>query len=190
DNPALPSSWSPDGKLVAFDQVGGQNKNGALWLLPLSGEHKAYRLHPAAEANETNGSFSPDGRWFSYQSNESGQDEVYVVPFPGPGGRWQISQGASGGGWHGKSQISWTTPEWRVMVATVNTMGQDLKLGPPQPLFGGKTLPEMMGANPGVGLSGDFTREGKRMLLAIPVTEHAANPFLTLVSNWTAELKK
>ncbi|HEY6291405.1 MAG TPA: protein kinase, partial [Terriglobia bacterium] len=191
DNPALPSSWSPDGKLVAFDQVGGQNKSGALWLLPLSGDHKAYRLHPAAEASETNGSFSPDGRWFSYQSNESGQDELYVVPFPGPGGRWQISQaGTNGGGWNGKNQMLWTTAELRVMVATVNTVGQDLKVGPSQPLFGGKTLPEIMGATPSVGVSLDSTRDGKRMLLAIPVTEHPTNPFLTLVSNWTAELKK
>jgi eukaryotic-like serine/threonine-protein kinase len=190
DNQALPSSWSPDGRLVAFYEVGGQNKNGALWLLPLSGERKAYRLHPASEANEINGSFSPDGHWFSYESNESGQDEVYVVPFPGPGGRWQITQGGANGGWNGKNQIVWTTTDLRMMVATVTTMGADLKVGPPQPLFGGKTLPQLMGANPSVGLSADFTHDGKRMLMAIPVTEHVANPFLTLVSNWTAELKK
>ncbi len=35
--------------------------------------------------------FSPDGRWLAYQSDESGQLEIYVRPFPGPGGKWQIS---------------------------------------------------------------------------------------------------
>ncbi len=40
---------------------------------------------------EGSGQFSPDGRWVAYQSNESGRSEVYVAPFPGPGGRWRIS---------------------------------------------------------------------------------------------------
>ena len=40
--------------------------------------------------------FSPDGRWLAYMSNESGRYEVYVRPFPGPGGKWQIS--TEGGG--------------------------------------------------------------------------------------------
>ena len=35
--------------------------------------------------------FSPDGRWLAYQSNESGTYEIYVRPFPGPGGKWQVS---------------------------------------------------------------------------------------------------
>ena len=37
--------------------------------------------------------FSPDGRWLAYHSNKSGRTEVYVHPFPGPGGKWQISTG-------------------------------------------------------------------------------------------------
>jgi len=42
-------------------------------------------------ATERQGNFSPDGRWMTYSSNESGRSEIYVEPVPGPGGRWQIS---------------------------------------------------------------------------------------------------
>ena len=44
-------------------------------------------------AQEREPMFSPDGRWLAYVSNESGRDEVYVRPFPGPGGKWLISTG-------------------------------------------------------------------------------------------------
>jgi WD40-like Beta Propeller Repeat len=45
--------------------------------------------------NERDGVFSPDGRWIAYTSNESGTRELYVRPFPGPGGKWQISDGGA-----------------------------------------------------------------------------------------------
>jgi eukaryotic-like serine/threonine-protein kinase len=61
-----------------------------LWLLSLTGDHdlQVYKKTPATERQ---GSFSPDGHWLAYASNESGRSEVYVQPAPGPGGRWQIS---------------------------------------------------------------------------------------------------
>ena len=61
-----------------------------LWLMSLAGDHlmQVYKKTPSAERQ---GSFSPDGRWLAYASNESSRSEVYVQPAPGPGGRWQIS---------------------------------------------------------------------------------------------------
>jgi len=191
DYSLLPTSWSPDGKLVAFYEVGGPNKNGVLWMLPTEGEHKVYRLHPTAEADERNGVFSPDGRWFCYESSESGRLELYVVPFPGPGGKWQITQGGGGGGgWIGPNQIGWGTPELQLMASTLTTNGSDLKIGPPRPFFGGKTIPQLLGVNQVSGLAMDFTRDGKRVLIAVPIAGQTASSSLTLVSNWTAELKK
>ncbi|HXZ27290.1 MAG TPA: protein kinase, partial [Terriglobales bacterium] len=177
-----PSGWSPDGKLLAFDQLGGQNKNGALWILPMTGERKPYRLHPAATANENGAAFSPDGKWLSYQSDESGVNETYIVPFPGPGGKWQVTQGGGGGGWLGKDRFVWVTPELKLMALKISAKGADLQIGPPQPLFGGRTLPQ-------VGPT-DSTRDGKRLLASMPAGEHGANPSLVLVSHWMAELKK
>jgi Tol biopolymer transport system component len=182
DDLMLPTSWSPDGRLLAFDGVGGQNKNGVLWLLPMTGEHKPYRLHPAAETNERNGAFSQDGRWFLYQSDESGLSELYVVPFPGPGGKWQITQGGATGGWLGKDQILWTTSELRALVTSVKAKGADLEIGAPRPAAGGNALPQVAGA--------DTTHDGKRILAAMPVVERGASPSLILVSHWAAEMKK
>ncbi|MDD5543056.1 MAG: protein kinase [Acidobacteriia bacterium] len=182
DDLILPTSWSPDGKLLAFDSVGGQNKNGALWILPMTGEQKPYRLHPTTENNERTGFFSHDGKWFCYESDESGRNEVYVVPFPGPGGKWQITQGGGTGRWLGSDQILWVTAEQRAMATSVKAKGADLEIGSARPLFGGKPLPQTAGA--------DFTQDGKRILTGLQVVEHAANPSLILVDHWTAELRK
>jgi eukaryotic-like serine/threonine-protein kinase len=97
--------------------------------------------------------FSPDGKWLAYTSNESGQNEVYVRPFPGPGGKWQISTGG------GRNPVwSRTRPELfyaregavvltstlglpasqsdqrRIMVATYASEGDSFRAGRPQQL--------------------------------------------------------
>ena len=59
-------------------------------VLPMSGDPTP-RPFLQTSANEQNGKFSPDGRWVAFTSDESGREEVYVVPFPGPGGRSLIS---------------------------------------------------------------------------------------------------
>jgi len=97
-NIQVPGSWSPDGKTLAFFQsnpgtgfdvmtmsMEGNEKSG--WK---PGEPKPFANTPFVEVLPA---FSPDGRWIAYTSNESGNFEVYVRPFPGPGGRWQISTG-------------------------------------------------------------------------------------------------
>jgi Tol biopolymer transport system component len=66
------------------------------WILPLEGKHEPREF---AKTGSLQGAarFSPDGHWIAYASNESGRSEVYVEPFPGPGGKWQIS--TEGGNW-------------------------------------------------------------------------------------------
>src|SRR5262249_5687771 len=83
-----PSSWSRDGKWLAFTEAGTPSTGRDIWMLPLAGEARVFLRTPA---NEDNGVFSPDGQWLAYESNESGRFEVYVRPFPGPGGKLQIS---------------------------------------------------------------------------------------------------
>jgi Tol biopolymer transport system component len=66
-------------------------------LLPLKGERHPQPL-VKTDFREMNAEISPDSRWLAYQSNESGRDEIYVVPFPNvTAGKWQVS--ASGGMW-------------------------------------------------------------------------------------------
>ena len=78
--------------------------------------------------------FSPDGRWLAYQSNESGNNEVYVRPFPGPGGKWQVS---TGGGvlpkWsrNGK-ELFYRTADSKLMVVTYTASGDSFQADKPQ----------------------------------------------------------
>ena len=92
--------WSKDGKFLAVGttSVGGSAQSD-IWIVPTNAGEKPYAL-AASPFNEQFPSFSPDGKWVSYASNESGRLELYVVPFPGPGGgRWQVStNGTFGGG--------------------------------------------------------------------------------------------
>ena len=89
DDAQTPSDWSPDGKHLAFserDATGLKN----VYLLPADGDGK-----PAAFVetpfDESDASFSSDGRFLAYMSDESGRYEIYVQPYPGPGAKTQVS---------------------------------------------------------------------------------------------------
>ncbi|HYV31620.1 MAG TPA: hypothetical protein VEO53_11015, partial [Candidatus Binatia bacterium] len=91
-----PYSWSPDGRILAFIQF--SPKTGAcckIWALPVNPNGQPGQPKPLLGQGSSNvltqPSFSPDGHWLAYTSNESGLPQVYVMPFPGPGGKWQIS---------------------------------------------------------------------------------------------------
>jgi Tol biopolymer transport system component len=85
-NAQLPFSFTPDGKAVAFGE------GGDIWMLPMDGERKPQPFIQSS-ANKAGASFSPNGRWMAYNSDESGRNEVYVVPYPKRDGKWQISTG-------------------------------------------------------------------------------------------------
>ena len=82
--PAAPASWSPDGQVLAFAQ--STTDGFAISVLRLEGEPQPFIQSPFEERFPT---FSPDGRWLAYASNQSGRFEVYVTPYPGPGPRHQ-----------------------------------------------------------------------------------------------------
>jgi Tol biopolymer transport system component len=96
-----PSSWSRDGKFLLFTRNDPKTADG-IWVLPMAPE-AAGKPFPFLQTpfDENNARFSPDGKWVAYASSESGRPEIYVAPFPGPGGKRQIS---TAGGLH---------PRWR-----------------------------------------------------------------------------
>jgi len=104
-SPQSAGSWRSDGKVLAFSQQ-NPDTNLDIMTLPIEGNEKSGWKpgEPKPFLNsaftEAEPGFSPDGRWLAYMSNESGGYEVCVRPFPGPGGKWQIS---TGGGY---------VPEW------------------------------------------------------------------------------
>jgi eukaryotic-like serine/threonine-protein kinase len=89
ENPQVPGSWSPDGETLAFtenDPATGLD----IWTVSLKNGGKPRRFL-GTPFREGNPAFSLDGRWIAYQSNQTGQDEVYVEPFPGPGRKELVS---------------------------------------------------------------------------------------------------
>jgi len=89
-------SWHPDGKVLAFIQQ-EPGRFSDIMLLTVDGDEatgwkpRTPTVFLNSPASERNPAFSPDGKWIAYTSNESSRDEVYVRPFPGPGGKWQVS---------------------------------------------------------------------------------------------------
>jgi serine/threonine-protein kinase len=95
-NTQVAFSFDPTGRFVAFYENTATN-SGDLMLLPLEGsESSGWKpgqptVFLSTPANEAAPMFSPDGRWMAYMSDETKQMQVYVRPFPGPGGKWAIS---------------------------------------------------------------------------------------------------
>jgi serine/threonine-protein kinase len=138
-NRKFPNSWHPDGKLLVFDQVtSGTAFN--MFTITIEGSEKP-RWKPGEPKplwndpfTEYYASFSPDGRWLVYESNETGDFEVYVRRFPRPGGKWQIS---TGGGqtpkWSRSSkELFYRTPDNRIMVASYTASGDSFQPNRPQ----------------------------------------------------------
>ena len=92
----FPDSWSPDGSTISYVAVtilGGSIERSLgrdIWLVSADGKRQSRPWLESAHT-ESAAAFSPDGRWMAYVSDESGRQEVYVRPFPGPGGRFQVS---------------------------------------------------------------------------------------------------
>jgi Tol biopolymer transport system component len=105
-----PNSVSPDGSTLAFIRI-TTDKSADVDMLSLLGEAQPQAI-VSTPAYEGGPQFSPDGRWLAYASDESGEFQVYVRPFPGPDRRWQVStQGGRHPRWNrnGRALLS----EWR-----------------------------------------------------------------------------
>lgn len=170
------SSWRPDGKVLAFYQ---RNPEGyAVMTLPIAGDDKA-GWKPGEPMPFVTGilnvdpAFSPDGRWLAYMSNESGTYEVYVRPFPGPGGKWQVS---NGGGFmaiwsrNGKELFYRTVADSKIMVVTYTASGDSFHADKPQ-LWSPGQFTDIGGAI----INFDLHPDGKRFaVLKAPGEEKAA----------------
>jgi serine/threonine-protein kinase len=172
-----PESWSPDGGILAFTESSWEGGADILLL-----DLRSRRVRPFLNSAflETDPSFSPDGRWLAYVSNESGQSEIYVRGFPGPGGKWRISsEGGRRPVWARDGRelfYSWGDQLW---VADVQT-GSNFSAGPPRLLL----------ERPG-WVFGDVSLDGQRFLM-VKLGERKPSPVteLILVQNWFEELKR
>jgi eukaryotic-like serine/threonine-protein kinase len=178
-----PSSWSPDGRFLLFDR---QNKTGkvSIWVLPFSGDRKPYPF-VETQFNAQAGKFSPDGHWVAYVSNDSGQDEIYIAPFPGPGSRVQVSSaGGSQPRWRRDGrELFFLSPDIKMMSADLTLTAGDFHVGSVRQLFAVSPL----GGVPGYLY--DVTADGQKFIIAQDF-EHTTTVPLTIVANWPAGLNK
>jgi len=172
--------WSKDGRFLLFDYSSKNTARGDIWALPLFGDRKPFPV-VQTPGSDIWGTFSPDGKWVAYQSDESGRGEIYVVPFPGPGGKWQVStEGAVLPVWPPGKEMFIIGLDYRVLAVQYEVEGNNFVVGKTRELFGGRAF--------GSGTGFDVTSDGKRFLLTLPVDEPNASP-LILITNWTAALK-
>ena len=175
-----PVDWSPDGRFLLYRSPGATT-GFDLWALPMFGDRKPFVV-VQTNFEERDGQFSPDGKWIAYQSNESGQTQVLVQPFPGPGGKLQVS--ADGGAqvrWRADGrELFYVSPDGRLMAVPIRPAAdrRSLEAGAPVPLFATR----IGGAAPGMNRQ-DYvvSQDGQRFLIDVP--ESVASP-IAVVLNW------
>jgi serine/threonine-protein kinase len=185
-NPQIPYSFSPDGKRLVFSEVRPQTSYD-LWTLPLEGAEsdrpkpgkpEPFLVTPFVEQTPM---ISPDGKWLAYVSDESGNSEVYVRPFPGPGGKWKISTGGGYGPvWSRKAQELFYASDEGMMMVTYTANGEAFVASNRQ----------LWAQKKDFGFF-DLAPDGKRFVVVQPETpEQNGLTHVTFLLNFFDELKR
>jgi serine/threonine-protein kinase len=179
--PAL-GSTTPDGRLFVTMRNGGPSTGMDIWVLSRKAPQitKPFLQTPFSEVGP---SFSPDGHWILYVSNESGQYEAYVRPYPARDGKWQVS---NGGGdeprWSHDGKEIFFRNGGRWMAAAVSSQ-PEFTVGKRQVLFEGPY------ANVG-GVSYAVSPDGQRFVVLEPADRDAPVTHLDVVLNWFSDVKQ
>jgi dipeptidyl aminopeptidase/acylaminoacyl peptidase len=183
----LPTQWSHDGRFIVYSEIDPKTKRD-IWVLPMEGA-KAGTPSPflRSEFNEFHGQLSPDSHWMAYTSDESGQRQVYVRPFPAGPGQWNISlTGGEAPRWRGDGQeLFFVAADGKMTAVPVKSMGTKFEPGTPQPLFDANLIEP---PNEPI-LDYDVTADGKRFLI-VTTASGSLPATLNVVENWDADLQK
>ena len=180
-----PTDWSSNGHVITYTSSGAAETNWDIWILPTTLNQKGAETTPypflRTKFFEGPARFSPDQKWIAYSSDESGQDEVYVRPFPDPGGKWQISiEGGYDCYWREDGrEIYYESSDNKMIAVEVKSMNDIFEVGAARVLF---DLPAGARVR-------SVTKDGQRFILRVPVQDKIEQP-LTLVVNWNEELEK
>jgi Tol biopolymer transport system component len=193
-NPLVPYSFFPDGRRLAYYEL-DPDSGRDLWTLALDVSNPDHpkpgkpELFLRTPSNEMSPAVSPDGRRIAYQSDESGKFEVYVRPFPGPGGKWQISN--AGGTlpiWSRDGRdLSFQGPDNRIMVTGYTATGDSFVAGKPR-LWSDQQLQAVGGL-----LNYDLAPDGKRFAVFPKVNapaEEKGAVHITFLLNFFDELRR
>ena len=175
-----PDSWSPDGQELALTE---DRATRNIWIMPL--KDRKPRPFVESPSYETAPRFSPDGHWIAYASNESGRNEIYVRPYPGPGGKWQIStDGGTEPVWNPKGRELFYRNGQKMMAVDYSAQPA-FSASKPRMLFegpyltSGRSIPDY-----------DVAPDGKRFLMLKAPDQLQAPAQINVVLNWTEGLKQ
>jgi serine/threonine-protein kinase len=200
----FPAGFTPDGKRLAYNDVSPRTDYD-IWTVPIESDGAALRagipeVFLQTRADERHGTFSPDGRWLAYTSNESGMYQVYVRAFPDKGGKWQISN--AGGAyplWSSNGhELFFRTDDNRIMAATYVAKGDSFVPDKPR-LWSDKRLANLGAvrrlANLGTLDVGnyDLTPDGKRIVALMPVEGEEAQQtqsHVNFLENFSDDLRR
>ena len=175
-----PTSFSSDGRFLAFHQA---NHAGDMdvWILPLDGD-RTPRTFLHTPFDESFASFSPDGHWLCYQSNESGQTEIYAAPFPRGEGKSQISIGGGmSPSWvKGGREIIYFKPSTMSFMSVPITFTPELRPGRIEELFRVRSAP---------GYIPNISPDGEHIAVVLRGPQSQITK-LVVVVNWFEELKR
>jgi Tol biopolymer transport system component len=187
----LPMAWAPDGRSLLY-WASNPTTSSDQWLLPLTADRKAVPLLNTRFA-EQHPQVSPDGKWMSYHSNETGRAEVYVRPFPTGTSKWPVS---TGGGafarWRGDGRelFYMSGPSSGKMIAVdVKSADKVFEAGTPRVLFDSGYV--NLSAGGGNYHTFAVSHDGQRFLIPRPVSTAAdtlASP-IVVVTNWAEAIK-
>jgi Tol biopolymer transport system component len=179
DRMQTPMSWSPDGKYLLYYETDPVRAND-IWILSLAdGTTKPVVTAPLSQHD---GQWSPDGRWIAYTSEESGGEEVYVLPFPLTGDRWRVS--TSGGAdplWSKDGRELFYRAGGKVMAVDIRTSPR-FTAGTPRELFA-----DSFAVSPNF-MTGYSVAANGRFLFAQPVKPDPPTRAVQMVLNWFLEL--
>jgi Tol biopolymer transport system component len=177
----IASDWSTDGRYIVFTDTNPVT-GFDIWVWPTADGQKP-TLAVRTPLNEMHGRLSPDGRWMAYASDESGELQVYVQPFPATGDKKQISSnGGAEPRWRRDGNELFYLASNRALMSVSIPAGSAFNAGVPQALF--DTRAPLIG-NP-YRSNYSVIASGQRFLVNTRL-EETPSP-ITVVLNWTAGL--
>ena len=187
------ASFHPTGKFLAINELDAKTSFD-IKIVPLQGdETRGWTAGAPVDfvrtaAVEIEPMFSPDGRWLAYASNESGRSEIYVRPFPGPGGVWQISRG---GGtfptWsHARRELFYSALDQRLMSANYDAQGESFRPTPAR--LWSNTRHTLLG--PVITRNFAVHPDGTRVAMARAADESSAGDRLVFLFNFFEDLQR
>ena len=183
-NADQPTDWTRDGQYVVFNR--GPQGSQRIWILPMSGDRKPFPLLPNATYDHYDGTVSPNGKWISYQSYESGPRAISVTSFPRTVGKWQISSGMvnSAARWRADGkELYFHTADGNLMAASIQESAGSILLEAARPLF---RSPFLAGR---VHTVFDVDPRNGQRFIGSTAPDSSSLP-LNVITNWTTALTR